>query len=161
LVLPGGLISMDELLAKLPIVKEFLIASIPTIILLIILHAYLKRFFFGPLDRALEERKKATEGANKLAHQSFEATKKKTAEYEEKLRNARSEIYQEQERRRNELRAHQEAALQQVRAKTDAMLAEARKQIEADSEAARRDLEAEADAIADRIAAAVMNGRNN
>jgi F-type H+-transporting ATPase subunit b len=152
---------MDELFAKLPKVKEFLIASIPTIILLVILHAYLKKFFFGPLDRALEERRKATEGANKLAQQSFEATKRKTAEYEEKLRNARTEIYQEQERRRAELQARQEAALREVRAKTDAMLAEARKQIEADSEAARRELEAEADAIAERIAAAVMIGRNN
>ena len=156
---------MEEILAKFAALwaqaKPYLIASIPTVILLVILHVYLQKFFFQPLARALDERKKATEGANKVAHKSFEAARQKTQEYEEKLRNARTEIFLEYEQLRANLRAEQEAALREVKAKADAMLADARKQIQSDSDIARRELEAEADAIAEKIATTVLNGRNN
>ena len=74
-----------------------LLKAIPTIILLIVLHFYLKAVLFGPLDRVLKERRKLTEGARELAEASLAAATRKADEYEAKLREARAAVYKQQE----------------------------------------------------------------
>ena len=76
---------------------DLLIKGIPTILFFIILTAYLKRVFFKPLARILDERKKATEGVRELAQRAFEAAEKKSSEFERALQMARAEIHEEHE----------------------------------------------------------------
>ena len=55
---------MDQTLHDL---GRILLEAIPTLILLFILHLYLKWMFFKPLDAVLEKRREATEGAKAAA----------------------------------------------------------------------------------------------
>ena len=74
-----------------------LLKAIRTVILLIILHFYLKAVLFGPLDRVMQKRRELTEGARKTAEDSLAAAARKADEYEAKLRDARAAVYKQQE----------------------------------------------------------------
>jgi F-type H+-transporting ATPase subunit b len=74
-----------------------LLKSTVTIVLLILLHFYLKAVLFQPLDRVIKERRKLTEGARELAEASLAAATRKAEEYEAKLREARAAVYRQQE----------------------------------------------------------------
>src|SRR5579871_5873479 len=87
--------------ATLQALGGILLRAIPTLILLILLHLYLKAVFFGPLKRILKQRYDATEGARNAAKLAMDRAGQKATEYEEALRRARSEIYREQEEARH------------------------------------------------------------
>jgi len=55
---------------------------VPTFLLVIFLHFYLKSMFFNPLEKVLKQRYEATEGSRKLAAESLERAAAKTADYE-------------------------------------------------------------------------------
>ena len=44
-----------------------LLEAIPTVILLIVLHFYLKAILFGPLDKVMKRRRELTEGDREIA----------------------------------------------------------------------------------------------
>ena len=74
--------------------------AIPTVCLLILLHFYLKAMLFRPLEKVLKQREDLTEGARKVAEQSLAAAERKEQAYQEKLREARAEVYRAQEETR-------------------------------------------------------------
>ena len=84
---------MDKIIHQL---GELLLTALPTFILLILLNYYLKFVFFKPLQKVLQQRYDATEGARKLAEEILQRAEAKTAAYEETLRCAAlgNEIYQ-------------------------------------------------------------------
>src|SRR5207249_4133037 len=90
-------IQMDETLNAL---GGLLLKAIPTLILLLVVHLYLKSMFFRPLEDVLAKRRAMTEGARESAEALLKRASEKTAEYESKLREARAEIYREQEETR-------------------------------------------------------------
>ena len=53
--------------ATLHALGEILLKAVPTVLLVVVLHFYLKYVFFKPLKKVLEERYNATEGARKLS----------------------------------------------------------------------------------------------
>ena len=59
-----------------------LLKAVPTFILLLLLHFYLKAVFFKPLQAVLEKRREATEGARAAAEASQKAAAERTAEYD-------------------------------------------------------------------------------
>jgi F-type H+-transporting ATPase subunit b len=85
----------------------------------------------------------------------------KAAEYEEKLRTARSEIYKEQEEQRKKWRDGQTAELAGAREKTEALLKEAKASLTAQTVEAKAALAAESDSLAEQIAKSVLAGRKN
>jgi F-type H+-transporting ATPase subunit b len=132
--------------------------AIPTIILLLILHIYLKYVLFRPLDRVLKQRDAATAGARKAAEESLRRAEEKAAEYEQAIRTARADAYREQEQIRQDVIAQQEAKIQETRKRIQEMVQQARERINAEAEAARRSLEAQAGSLADEITEAVLSG---
>src|SRR5690242_1574150 len=86
--------------------------ALPTFLLLIVLHFYLKGIFFKPMTRVLQERYEATEGARKRADESLAKAAGKAAEYEAALRDARAEVYREQEAERQRWRQEHAEAVQ-------------------------------------------------
>ena len=136
-----------------------LLKAIPTIVLVLILHFYLKRMLFAPLDRVLKQRDEATSGARKAAEESLAKADRRAAEYEAAIRDARAEVYKEQEQARNRMRTDQEARLKDAKARVDAMIQEAKTRIQAEAEIARRSLESAAGPLADRISDSVLSGR--
>ena len=119
---------MDELLRSL---GGLALKAIPTFLLVVLLHLYLKRMFFGPMARVIEERYQATEGARKAAEESLARAAAKADEYEASLRAARNEIYREEEEVRQKLRQEQAQAVAEARRNAEAAGKEARQQLAA------------------------------
>ncbi len=147
---------MDAILQAL---GGLLLKAVPTFVLVVLLTIYLKQVFFKPLERVLDERYRATEGARKLAEESLEKAAAKTAEYDAALRHARAEVYQAQEELHRRLAAERAGQVQQARLRTEQTVNEARAQLAADAEAAKSSLAAEADALAEKISDAILRRR--
>lgn len=145
--------------ATLQALGGLLIKAVPTFLLVILLHLYLKWTFFGPLARVLEQRRQATEGARQKAEELLARAAAKTAEYEEALRAARNRLYLEQEAARQQWRQQHLEAVRAAREDARRMVEEARGQLEAELEIARRELEVSSRALAGRIARNLLSGR--
>src|SRR6266550_399162 len=88
---------MDKTLQQL---GELLLGAVPTVILLALLYALYTAIVHKPLRRVLEERRSRTEGAVEKSRADIAAAEARTAEYEQKLREARTSVFRAQEARR-------------------------------------------------------------
>lgn len=140
---------------------SLLIEALPTFIIVILLHFYLKATLFKPVDRVLSERHAATEGARLNASEALRSAELKVAEYETKLREARGEIYREQETWRKQLIEEQNVSLATAREENMKAIAEAKRNIEAETAAARAVLASQADSLSEQIVATVLKGSRN
>jgi F-type H+-transporting ATPase subunit b len=127
-----------------------LLKALPTFILVVVLHFYLKRVFFRPMDKVLHARHEATEGARRLAEAS-----------EAGIRAARSDMYKEQEENRRKWRQEQAGAVKEARGKTGQMVKEAKAQLAVEVADAKEALAAESDRLAGKIAESILGGRPN
>ena len=143
--------------ATLHALSGILLKAIPTFLLVILLHFYLKYMFFKPLEKVLKARYDATEGARKQAADSLEKAAAKTAEYEAALRAARGEIYQAQEQLHRKLQEEQSGRIAAAREKAEAALRDAKAEVGAEMAKAKEELAAESDALASQIAAAILS----
>ena len=130
-----------------------------TVVLLIILHFYLKAVLFGPLDRVMQKRRELTEGARKTAEDSLAAATRKADEYEAKLRDARAAVYKQQEEIRKRWLDEQAQQLAEARSRSEATVKSAREAIAQDVAAARASLQDTSAAVADQIVATVLGKR--
>jgi F0F1-type ATP synthase membrane subunit b/b' len=89
--------------ATLHALADLLLESIPTVVLFLFLVYYLKKVFFIPVARILEDRRKATEGVRELSQRAFEAADKRSSEFETALQLARSKAQLAQDLRQAEL----------------------------------------------------------
>ncbi|MBL8239370.1 MAG: hypothetical protein JNM66_18240 [Bryobacterales bacterium] len=142
--------------ATLHALGEIVLKGLPTFFLLLLLHFYLKRTFFAPLEKVLAERYEATTGARKQAESAMARAEAKAQEYEEALRAARTEVYKENEALRKQWREQQTVILAEARAKADSAIAIAKAEIAGDVRSAKASLQSDADRIADGIAAAIL-----
>ena len=136
-----------------------LLKAVPTIVIVLLLHFYLKSMLFKPLEKVLKQRDEATGGARKAAEASLARAEQKAAEYENAIREARAEVYREQEQARANLVADQESRLKESRQRMKEMIEQARQEIEAEAATARQNLRGETAELADRITASVLSGR--
>src|SRR5258708_10570016 len=114
---------MEETLRAL---GGILLRAIPTFILVVLLHLYLKFIFFKPLERVLRQRYEATEGARKLAEESIARASQKAGEYEAALRAARADTYKEMEQLHRKLQDDRAASVKAARAQSQAAVAHAK-----------------------------------
>ena len=147
---------MDETLRQL---GGILLRAIPTFVLVILLHFYLKFVFFKPLAKILKERYDATEGARKQAEASLAKADQKAAEYEAALKAARAETYKELEQLRRNLQEDRAARLRESRSRAEAAATQAKAALRAEVEDLKKGLEAESDALASRIADRILRGK--
>jgi F-type H+-transporting ATPase subunit b len=149
---------MDAILAGL---GGLLLRALPTFFLLLLLHFYLKRVFFRPLDKVLESRRQATEGARNAAQVSLDAASQKSADYEAAIRGARIEIFREQEDTRRKWREDQATAMEQSRRSASETVKQARANIADEAAQATKSLAAESERLAGGIAEAILAGRRS
>src|SRR5947209_17975235 len=88
---------MDETLRQL---GGLLLGSIPTIIMLLVLWGAYAVIVHKPLSKVLAERRAKTQGAIEKARADVAAAEARTAEYEQRLREARMAVFRTQEARR-------------------------------------------------------------
>lgn len=144
--------------ATLRALGEILLNAVPTFLLVVILHFYLKRVFFRPMEKVLRERFEATEGARRLADQALARASERTSEYEAAIRAARSEIYQSQEQFYKQLQEKQTAQIAEAHHSAEASIHEAKTQLARDVEAAKAALAQASEAMADEIADRIVKG---
>ena len=135
---------------------RILLGAVPTFLLVILLHFYLKYKFFKPLEKVLHERYEATEGARKLAAQSLEQAAAKTASYESQLRAAKAQMYQSQEQLHKQLQEGEAAAIAEARKQADEAIKQAKAQLDTDVEAAKTRMASDSDSLANEIAETIL-----
>ena len=144
---------MDDTLKQL---GELLLGSVPTVILLALLYALYTAIVHKPLRRVLEERRSKTEGAVEKSRADIAAAEARTAEYEQKLREARAAVFRAQEAKRQVVLQARTSAVNEARAKAQAQVQAAKKDIESDRAAAQDGLQAEVAALAQEIMRRVL-----
>lgn len=144
---------MDEILNQL---GGLVLGSVPTMVLFLLLVVAYGLLVRRPLDRVLAERRARTTGAVDQAHGAIAYAEAKTADYEEKLRKAKAELYAAREKRLKQWAAERDQALAEARSATSEKVQAAKDEIEQSVTAARRQIEGISAELSEQILRAVM-----
>jgi F-type H+-transporting ATPase subunit b len=144
---------MDAILRQ---IGELLVNSIPTIISVLILWTAYRFIVHGKLRQVLQQRHALTEGAIERARQEIAVAEKRTAEYEQRVREARSQIYKTQQANRQRVMEERNAALAESRQRAGEMVKKARAVLEAETRDAKGALEQQAGVLADQVIATIL-----
>lgn len=135
---------------------NLLLGTVPTILLFIVLVVAYQLLVQGPLSAMLKERRARTEGAVEEAHKAIARAEAKAAEYAEKLRQARGEVFKAREQRVKQWNAEREIALDAARRSAGVKVRQARAELEAEADQARLSVQAGAGDLANRVVRAVL-----
>jgi F-type H+-transporting ATPase subunit b len=126
------------------------------VILLALLYALYTAIVHKPLQRVLAERRGKTEGAVEKSRADIARAEERTAEYEQKLREARAAVFRAQEARRQAALQSRTNAVNEARTKAQAQVQAAKKDIEGDRATAEAGLQGEASKLAQEIIRRVL-----
>ncbi len=144
---------MDEILGQL---GGLLLGSVPTIIFIVLLFGIYTVVVHRPLVKVLAERHSRTEGAIEKARADIAQAEARTAEYEQRLREARVTVFKSQEARRRQALQARAAAVAAARSRAQVQVEQARAAIEQDRVAAQASLQAESGRLAAAIIRAIL-----
>jgi F-type H+-transporting ATPase subunit b len=144
---------MDELAKQL---GGLLLGSVPTIIFIVLLFGIYTAVVHKPLVKVLAERRSRTEGAIEKAQADIAQAEARTAEYEQRLREARMTVFKSQEARRQKALQVRAEAVAEARHRAQKQVEEARAAIEQDKAAAQTGLQAESGKLAIEIIRIVL-----
>jgi len=144
---------MEEIVQQ---IGALLLGAIPTMLLFVVLVLAYQLLVQGPLKRALAERRARTEGAVENANKAIAEAEVKAAEYAERLRQARAEIFKMREQRSKERNAEREATLDVARKAAGAKVSEAKAEVDAETERARQSIQGSAGELANQVVRAVL-----
>ena len=147
---------MGEIASQL---GQLLVQSIPTIIFVLFLVAFLDRLFFKPLSRTLDARSKATGGALAEAREQAEKAEARFADYEKAILEARQKIYQHREEVRRGSLDQRDSRIHDARARADSMVNEAQASLEKETLLAKAELQAAVDSLAVEVTDALFAPR--
>jgi F-type H+-transporting ATPase subunit b len=132
------------------------LSALVTVLYLIIIYVFLSRFFFGPLVRVMHQRRELIDGRLDQAHQRMAQAEQKAAEYENALKNARSEVYKIQETNRERALGEKADLVTQAKAEADKAVQEGRQRIAAEASSARQNLLGEVDNLARNLKTSIL-----
>lgn len=144
---------MDETLRQ---IGGLLLGAIPTVIFFLLLYGLYTVLVHKPLTRVLAERRARTQGAIEKARADVASAEARTAEHEQKLREARLALFKAQEARRAQASSARSAALAGARERANTQIEQARVAIEKDKAVAKTLLENEAGRLATEIVRVVL-----
>jgi F-type H+-transporting ATPase subunit b len=144
---------MDQTLRQL---GGLLLGAIPTAILLGTVYVLYTVLVHKPLTAVLAERRNRTEGAKEKARADIASAEARTADYEQRLREARVKIFKSQEARRQQAMQGRAEAVAKARTQTQEQVKQARAGIEQDKQQALASLQAEAGQLASVIVRTVL-----
>jgi len=145
---------MDETLKQ---VGDLLLGSIPTIVLLILLWIFYNLLVHRRLSRVLAERRERTEGAVEKARANTMHAEARTAEYEQRWREAKLAAFKVQEARRKQALELRSNLIATARDKAREKVDQAKAAIENDKVAAQAALQAESTRLASEIVRRVLS----
>jgi F-type H+-transporting ATPase subunit b len=144
---------MEEILQQ---VGDLMLGALPTSALFIALVLAYQFLVQGPLSRTLKERRARTEGAIEDAHKAIAAAEARAAEYANKLRKARAEIFGIREQRIKQWNAERDAALDAARKAAGIKVSQAKAELETEAGKAREAILASSGDLAGRVVRAVL-----
>jgi len=144
---------MDQTLRQL---GELLLGAVPTIILLATLSILYTFLLHRPLTAVIAERRSRTQGAMEKARADIAAAEGRTADYEQRLREARQKIFKNQEARRQQASQARGEIVNQARTRTQEQVEKARAAIEEDEKLAMSKLQSDAARLATDIVRTVL-----
>jgi len=144
---------MEQTLRQL---GELLLGAVPTVILLAVVSLLYNFLVYRPLKAVLAERRNRTEGAMEKARADISAAEARTADYEQRLREARQKVFKALEARRQQATQARTEAVNQARARAQDQVKQARSAIEQDKKDALAKLESEAGRLASEIMRTVL-----
>jgi len=144
---------MDQTLRQL---GELLLGAVPTVILLALLSIFYNFVVHRPLTAGLAERRNRTLGAMEKARADIAAAEGRTADYEQRLREARQKIFKNQEARRQQANQSRSQAVNEARTRALEQVEQARAGIEDDKQQAMSKLQTDAARLATEIVRTVL-----
>jgi len=117
---------------------DLLVSAVPTALLFLVLVFAYQFLIQGPLTAVLAKRRALTEGAMEDARNAIAEAESKAADYAERLRLARADVYKLRERRIEQWSAERDTALDAARKAAGDKVRQAKAEIEADAVAARK-----------------------
>jgi F-type H+-transporting ATPase subunit b len=144
---------MDQLLNQL---GELVLGSVPTMILFLTLVVAYGLLVRRPLNRVLAERRARTTGAVEEARGSISEAEAKMAEYEDRLRKAKAEIFAARERKMKQWQTERDQTLAEARTATTDKVQAAKGEIEQSVATAKLQIEGMSAELSEKIMRAVM-----
>ena len=144
---------MNETLHQL---GGLLLGAVPTVILLALLFAVYSVVLHRPLAKVLAERRSKTEGAVEQARADIANAEAKTADYEQRIREARMSLFKANEARRQQALQARSAAVAEARTQAQAQVDQARAGLEQEKTSAQGGLQQEVSRLADLIIHSVL-----
>ena len=144
---------MEQTLRQL---GELLLASVPTVILLWLLYIVYVFVVHRPLTAVLAERQKRTQGAMEKARADIAAAEARTADYEQRLREARQKVFKSLDARRQKAAEARGVAVNEARMRAQEQVKHARAALEQDKQEAMSKLQSEAGRLASDIVRSVL-----
>ena len=144
---------MEQTLRQL---GELLLGSVPTVILLTLLYVLYTLLVHRPLTAVLAERRSRTEGAMEKARADIAAAAARTAEYEQRLREARQKVFKNQEARLQQATQARNQLVNQARTRGQEQVKQARTAMEEDKQQAMSKLQSDGARLAADIVRAVL-----
>ena len=132
------------------------LSAVPTILLFILLVVSYQFLVQGPLTATLNERRARTDGAIEDARKAIADAEARAAEYAEKLRQARGDVFKVREARVKQWTAERDAALDAARKAAGLKVSQAKAELQAEIAHARAGLEASAGDLARQVMLAVL-----
>jgi F-type H+-transporting ATPase subunit b len=129
------------------------------IAIIILMVFILNRTLFKPLGRVLSERERHTKGSSSESHGILRDVDEKLSNYEQSLREARTESYRLIEEHRAEAVRARQQRLSLVREQLEGSIEGERREIHSQASAARVELEAEARRLASSIGNQILGRR--
>lgn len=133
-----------------------LLNAVPTALLFLLLVIAYQFLVQGPLTATLKQRRALTAGAMEDAQKAIAEAEARTAEYSEKLRQARAEVYKLREQRVKQWNAERDTALEAARHSASLKVGKARAELDAEAATARQSIQASAAELAAQAVRAVL-----
>lgn len=131
--------------------------SVLVVILLVLsLYFILKRSFFNPINKILEDRDAAIQGAQRKASQKLGEFEEKSRIYQDQLNAARQKIYRQQETLRSEALNRRAGILARGRQEAEGLVQSTRDELQNQVASAKNDLESDLTKFADGIVKAIL-----
>ncbi len=137
-------------------IEALLVGAIPTTLLFILLVLAYQFLVQGPLTATLKKRRDLTEGAIEEAQKAIARAEARTAEYADKLRQARSEVYKIREQRVKMWSAERDATLDAARKAAGLKVSQAKSAVEAEAATAKQTILGSAGELASQVVRAVL-----
>ena len=144
---------MEETLKQL---GGLLLGSVPTIVIFVLLYVAYRAIVHKPMEKVLVERRAKTEGALEKARADVAAAEARTAEYEQKIREARVVVFKAQEARRKQALEARAGAVAQARTQAEQQVQQAKAALAHDVEQSKQSIQSEAERLASEIISSIF-----